>query len=277
LLEKLVRMTLSDETLLRYADGLLDEASARLVEAALALDDVAAERLRLIRLSGAALRDEAKVALTPIDAGLVRRVVSVGDEAVTERRQPDAQPVVKGSRPRFWVALQAAAAGLMMLVGVGGGFWLGGRSTQASAHPVWVVRVADYHTLYGRKTVDVPGVAAADLPGLEDQFGRVLGKPVTIPLYDAAMEFRRGQVLEFEREPILQLAYLPQDGMPMALCLKRTSEADAPAVFERLNGIGMVRWRRDGIDYVLVADQPESRLKGYAAAAAAQISSARRM
>jgi anti-sigma factor RsiW len=267
-------MTLTDELLLRYADGQLDAETAVAVAQALATDDVAAERVRLLRLSGESLAREA--ASQP--EAHVRQVLAQHylGEPRNVAQIAAAPPVLRpGVRSR---SIQALAAGLILALGLGAGFATGLYRRDTAAHPVWVMRVVDYHTLYARSTVAGDSLAATDIKALERRFTEALGRPITIPSYDKdAMDFRRGQILEFERDPIIQLAYLPpREGMPMALCLKRGAGIDTQPVYERVHGIGLVRWRRAGLDYVLVGDQSEHALRSYARDAIAQIAAATR-
>jgi anti-sigma factor RsiW len=123
--------------------------------------------------------------------------------------------------------------------------------------------------------VDDSQSAALDIAALEAKFQAALGQPMAIPLYaPGVMDFRRGQLLEFEREPIVQLAYLPREGTPMALCLKRAAGKDEAPQFERVHDIGMVRWRQRGIDYVLVGNQSEAELLDYSHNSVRQIAEA---
>jgi anti-sigma factor RsiW len=265
-------MTLTDELLLRYADGQLDAETSVAVAQALATDDVAAERVRLLRLSGESLaREAASQPEAHVRQGLTQRYLGE-HRSVAQIAAPVLRP---GVRSR---SIHALAAGLILALGLGAGFATGLYRRDSAAHPVWVMRVVDYHTLYARSTVAGDSLAAADLKALERRFTEALGRPITIPSYDKdAMDFRRGQILEFERDPIIQLAYLPpREGMPMALCLKRGAGIDTQPVYERIHGIGLVRWRHAGLDYVLVGDQSEHALRGYARDAIAQIAAATR-
>jgi anti-sigma factor RsiW len=275
-------MTLTEDILLRYADGQLDRDTAAAVAAALVHDDIAAERVRLIKLSGTALAMEAERGHTATDRdALARKFLpgpDVSDSAAHRVITPETARADSSwmSGPYAW-RRQALAAGLLLAIGLSAGFAGSGRmQREVSAHPVWVMRIVDYHTLYGRSTVAGSTVTATETAQLEQRFSEALGRPVKIPAYTpAAMEFRRGQILEFERAPIIQLAYLPpREGTPMALCLTRGTGTDTQPSYERLHGIGMVRWRRAGLEYVLVGDQSEQDLRGYARQAIEQIATA---
>jgi anti-sigma factor RsiW len=253
-------MTLTDDILLRYVDGLLAAAEVAAVEAALARDHVAAERVRLMRLSGAALRTEQDASPGAIDPDLMHRMLGSKLAAIEQSRMH-----LKRASARY----VAAAAAVALLVGLSGG-WFARHALAPVADPlpVWVQRVVDYHTLYARETVEGQRLALSEMDALRRRFSALVGRSVTIPTFGSTLEFRRGQVLQFEREPIIQLAYLPETGLPIALCFKRVDAADLAPKFERVNGIGMVRWRHDGLEFVLVGEQPEPLMRTVAKKAA---------
>ena len=100
-----------------------------------------------------------------------------------------------------------------------------------------------------------------------------MNSPVHVPdLSSTELQFRRGQILKFKETPIIQLAYLPdRAGKPVALCLKPSTDEDKAAQFDKVRGMGVVRWTADGVDYLLVGDLPENRLMASAKSAAQQI------
>lgn len=106
---------------------------------------------------------------------------------------------------------------------------------------------------------------------LEQRFGALLGRPIRIPILEAGLELRRGPILRFEHEPVIQLAYLAPNGMPVALCFKRGPGPDTASRYRRVSGIGMVRWRQDGAEYVRVGDQPDAMLRQVAMQAVEQL------
>lgn len=271
-------MKLTEELLLRYADGLLDAEQAAKVRELLKSDDVATERLRLIQSSGQALREEAA---SPLAEGptseLMRRILGDGPDAVhaadekPRLAQPGPLPArhVKWPHAR-WIA--AAIAGLVL--GLGAGYLAAvtsdsRQSLRTADQPVWLVRVVDYHTLYDRETVAPSRATPAKITHFEQRFSRALGRRVHIPDLSAhRLQFRRGQILKFEGDPIIQLAYLPQGaGRPVALCLKRTRRADADPAYTEIRGMGVMRWRRNGVDYALIGYLAESALRAGAVSA----------
>lgn len=275
-------MKLTDEVLLKYAEGLLSPEDTAEVKGLLDEDEIAEERLRLIQASGAALareRDTEQVA-GGMDA-LAEYILSGGNERGAEPgsgggRQDPIDMTVGDVRSRWRIA--AMAASVALLLGLGAGYFLGnprsaGLADDLSGQPVWLVRVVDYHTLYARETVTPSHISEAEIAALERRFSARMGQKVLIPMLDAEkLEFRRGQLLQFGDEPIVQLAYLPEaPGLPIALCLKASAGEDTEPSYEKLRQLGVVRWRQKGIAYVLVGDRDKKKLLSDAQSAMRQI------
>lgn len=299
-------MTLGDELLLNYADGNLSAGASERIAQLLKADAPARERLRLIRLSGDALAGEtSRLSCAPVVDQLADRILSdefdscrpnINCEDVAQIAADSVEQIVLNDTEqgaltepqlRFrsaWRLPQVAAALGLLAIGLAGGYfgaaWLPSQtSEQLASHPAWLVRIVDYHTLYGRETVIPSKSSQLQVTRLEQRFARFLKQTVTIPdLQVGHLEFRRGQVLKFGSEPIIQLVYLPEnEGRPVALCLKNSEGEDRDMSFTTLHGLGVVRWRQNNIDYVLVGDRAASLLRIAAEHAAAQIGGEQRI
>lgn len=293
-------MTLSDELLLNFAEGNLDAGASEHIAQLLKADAPARERLRLIRLSGDALAGEtSSVSLAPAADQLADRILSGEfDSCRSNNNSDDIEHIAPDSAEQIvlndaeqgaltepqlrfrsaWRLPQVAAALGFLIIGLVGGYfgaaWLPSQaSDQLASHPAWLVRIADYHTLYGRETVTPSKSSELQVMRLEQRFATFLKHAVVIPdLQVGHLEFRRGQVLRFGSEPIIQLVYLPEnEGRPVALCLKNSQGEDRDMSFITLSGLGVMRWRQNNIDYVLVGDRAASLLRIAAEHAAAQI------
>jgi len=290
-------MTLTEEILLKYADGKLDDEHVKSVEIQLQHDDVAGERLRLIRLSGEALdleRQSARAAFAVDELADKILMDAPGDGgpefhpsgASAEGSARSVVTPMQSGAPRpagRWMMGAIAASLLLCVAGIAAGY-IGARSfgeispdagqdLEMAGVPTWIARVVDYHTLYDRETVGTSKASPEDVVRLQARFSDLMQQTITVPDLDATdLEFRRGQILKFRGSPIVQLAYLPdQTGRPVALCLTPSSQADSAPSYSELRGMGVVRWTRDKIDYVMVGYLPEQRLMTSARSAADQI------
>ena len=287
-------MKLTDELLLKYAQGDLGVDLAADIEQALQQDAVASERLRLIKLSGTALNAEANKSPQQQDMIELAQSILAGDLDPHAPSDIETLPFAKArtSSSTRWSGMQMAASIALLAIGLGVGLGTGyfardltsappptSAGQAVAANPVWLVRVVDYHTLYVRETVAPARANAQIIADLKGRFAAILGQSITIPdLGKERLEFRRGQYLKFEDSPIIQLAYLPKDtGKPVALCLKASKGPDSKPSYSYLNGLGVMRWHQSGIDYVLVGDLPEQRLRSAAQNAQSQIGQGQRI
>lgn len=287
-------MTLTEEILVKYADGVLDHEHVQAVEDLLVGDEVAAERLRLIQLSGEALAVSRQGGEVPFSTdSLVEKLLASEDFRIAPavKAASDVIPLVPKSRSaesnsgnsNYFGNIRAIAAGIALCAfgaasGYQGAQYFGllspvsAEDAQLAKLPTWIVRVVDYHTLYDRETVNTSKATPDEILAMETRFSDSMDRSVSVPDLDANdLEFRRGQILKFRDVPIVQLAYLPnQTGRPVALCLKPTDADDKAATFEEVRGMGVVRWTADGVDHVLVGYLSEKRLMASAKSAARQ-------
>ncbi len=109
--------------------------------------------------------------------------------------------------------------------------------------PEWVRLVADYHRLYVRETVTASARESADAVSL--RVAESLQANFNVPSLDQqGLEFRRAQWLAIDDQPLLQLAYLPKTGKPLALCvLKKSIAQDIAAEYGETGGMRYVHWQ----------------------------------
>ena len=159
---------------------------------------------------------------------------------------------------RWRVALLAASVALMLIAALGG-LWLG----RMLSHPVtnWREAVAIYHMLYSRDTLAPFRPASREIRAIEKQLSAGAGLPIRIPDLSAqGLRFARGQLLRFSGKALVQLAYLSDDGKPVALCFLADQAAPRPPASERRHGMTVVHWVRDGTPTMLIGALPEKRL-----------------
>ena len=86
------------------------------------------------------------------------------------------------------------------------------------------------------------------------------GLVLQIPdLQAKGLRFVRAQQLQFEGRMVLQLVYLPEQGLPVALCL-----TPLPAQRERsvaVEGLQALTWHAKGWAYLLVGSLPAAQME----------------
>ena len=204
--------------LLAYVDGQLDGADRARAQQLVENDSSAREFVALLersKLSYKAAFDERLDATVPeAIEGTIRHWTPPGDEPV---------PV---KRPAQRFALVAT-----LLLGIAVGFGVSNRTQRdapTDSTPAWLAQVASYHELYVRDTVDGIALDADRRQQLAAELTTALGAPLQIPdLRRQKLDFKRGQLLQIEGRALIQLAYLPDAGTPVALCITKNGAPDA--------------------------------------------------
>lgn len=225
-------LAFSDATLTAYLDGELDPQEAAQIARAIKSDPQ--------------LADQVAGLMIPMDA--LRKTMAV--ETLAAPKMP-AHMLPDGSsarvKPRYWVPAALAAS-----------FALGVVLTpllRPSDDINWTTAVASYQALYVTETLAAPvqpiAAQSAVLARATTEFGVDLSG--ALALQD--LEFKRAQMLGFDGRPLLQVAYLTQDGTPMALCLISVDGPDQAPVSSVNFDLAGVSWTRDGVGYFLVGGQ----------------------
>lgn len=159
----------SDETVMRYVDGELDDETSARLEAALARDSELSQRIELFASTRLAAQDALRPLLDePVPAELTAAV-----EAMAAKAKTSASAAPPGSRSKWrlltaanddWRRL-AAAACIAGILGVGAGFLAGNRDDANGVQLVGVDKQALAAAL-----VNVPAGGTSDLPGEATRF-----------------------------------------------------------------------------------------------------------
>lgn len=225
---------ITDEHLVAFLDGALDGAKHAAVAAALAGDANLRARLAALDLNLSALRD--------------------GFEAVLA----DAPPleIAVPPTPAIWRPIHAAAAAAMLAIGFG----LGWSGTQLGQPDPWHQAVANYQVLYTTQTLTAtplpPAAQEAGLRAVSAEIGLDLSKEA---LAVEGLDFQRAQILSHEGAPLIQVAYLTEDGAPVAFCFMRGQAVSDPEA-TTLSGLNASTWARAGYTFILIGPVDEAVL-----------------
>ncbi|MEM7207477.1 MAG: hypothetical protein AAF434_06620 [Pseudomonadota bacterium] len=250
--------------LLAYVDNQLDAEHIAEVEALIASDASAAELVEQFRSSALPYAEAFDQHLAEAPRELISQIE---DKTANSSDQPAAETRVQPSIRR----MRSMAAVLIV------GIFLGivcstilNKTSQNAQTPTWLAQVASYHELYVRETVS--GSAQVATPALAEKLSEVLGDEMTIPdLREHQLEFRRGQVLQVEGAPLVQLAYLPSSGMPVALCITRNNAGDKALHSGVSHNLNYASWAKDGLSYVIVGHIDAATLEDAARSAMQQL------
>jgi hypothetical protein len=95
--------------------------------------------------------------------------------------------------------------------------------------------------------------------------GNHLGLPLrlaTVAIDGVAL--KRSQLLQYDNQPLGQIAYLDPAYGPMALCIMRTVAAPTPDGTEQRRGMNVAYWSQPGHVFMLIGHNPSTELVGLA-------------
>lgn len=277
-----------DEDLVAYLDGELSLAERQVVDQALSESAELRERLETLRRGERPFREAFDTLLEQAPMDRLRAALpepGLGGGVITTATMPPPRPA---NDPR---AIGVAA---MLLLTLGIGFAIGfGTGTDraqvreavllaeldaieadleeaeqlASAVPApaakgWRQAVADYQMLFTTESL-TPDQGGGDALALASARVGLPLDPATRAV--AGLEFRRAQLLAFKGKPLVQLAYLGDDGVPVAFCIIASNKPEADSQYEERNGLGIVHWIVGGFGLMVIGNLPEERLNRIAA------------
>jgi anti-sigma factor RsiW len=274
----------SDDTLVAYLDGELDSAERQHVEAWLAADGAARDRLAGLAQSASLVRSAyADIVNEPLPERLIaaaRGETAPHHEAEILVLKRPGRPIVTMPAGRWGIGI-AAAAGLfgLALGGAGGYLATGGlnsanpaaekRLAAAAAHSTWLDNAAGYYKLVvsagDSMLIDVP--AGGDTGEALQKISQNLPQQVRLPdLKPWGLNFRGARLVVVEGRPAAQLVYVTDNKAigPLTLVIGASKQPDIQPTFDRRQDVNMLYWRHHGRAYALVGQTDIGYLWGIA-------------
>jgi anti-sigma factor RsiW len=250
-----------DETLTAYLDDELPADARRDLEARLADDATARERLALLRRGRPpAAAFDAVLAMAP--TARLEAMLAAAETRPAPRRHG-------------FGALRAVAAALMLVAAAALGYALARATapTEVAEAPNWRSVVADYVSLYTPETFAMaPTDPEAYAPRL-DVVGEGLGVDLTPQAVALPGLDLRGAVLfHYDGKPLGQVSYLSTEFGPVAFCIIRNGRPDAPPAFEERRGLNVVFWNAGGLGFLVIGGMPRETLEAMAGTLADRVS-----
>jgi anti-sigma factor RsiW len=259
----------ADDDLVAYLDGELGPTERSAVEAWLAEDPAARERLSALAETDALVRRAFDASLQePLPERLI--AAARGEPgAVPAKILPfKPMPVMQRSSPgwRRWAALPAAASLFGLLLGGSAG-WLGlghapsdaGNKPPAvqAAASNWLDNAAGYYKLY----VDAGDVGAVQVPATGDpsaalqKISQTLARQVRLPnLKPWGLDFGGARLIVVDGRPAAQLVYNTDNKAigPLTLTIGSSNKPDLAPTVDRRQDLNVLYWRHQGHAYALV-------------------------
>jgi anti-sigma factor RsiW len=243
-------MMYSDAQLQDYLAGTLDIETAEALEEQIATDQTLESRLlALEHTQTGALRAVFDAVPDPDRLDHLERQIMATNVA-----SPIPTPA---PAPMPWKWASVAAVGAFAV-----GAYLFSIPPEAPATR-WQDQVASYQALYVTDTLAAVSAdanqIAVQLAKSEQALGRDLPLDVVGDL--DGLQLLRAQILGYKDAPLIQMAYLTEDGIPVALCAIRPKAAVAKDfAFETLSGLPTVHWSDGSFNYMIVGDIDNERL-----------------
>jgi len=261
----------SDEALVAYLDGELDNDERADVEAWLDADPAVRDRLLALTESDTLVRNAfAEIVSEPVPERLLAAArgettstAEIEAEIVTLR--PRAESLARASSWRWQIQLAAAAGVFGLLVGVGAGYFgngflapsggPGNRPVETASLDNWLDNAAgDYKLMVNAgAVVDVP--ANGDNGEAVQKISQNLSQQVRLPdLKPWGLHFQGARLIVLEGRPAAQLVYTTDNKAigPLTLIVGSTKEADLTPTQARRQDLNMLYWRHAGRASVLV-------------------------
>jgi len=235
-----------DSLLLAYVDGRFDAKQKAEVEKLIEQDPRARQRLFLF--------EQSKLPFSEAFDSHTDNSVPEEIRSTIDNWEPRSESVT----PSWQLAPQIAII-LLLVIGVGLGYglsyWQPIPHSMQPETPPWLAQVASYHELYVRDTLAGPDMELVKRKHMVEKLTLALNAPLEIPdLQAQKLKFKRGQILQVNGWPLVQLAYLPEKGTPVALCITKNQAADQSFVNGISHNLRYVNWARNGISYVILGD-----------------------
>ncbi|PRG03943.1 anti-sigma factor family protein [Burkholderia ambifaria] len=118
----------------------------------------------------------------------------------------------------------------------------------------WIMAAVNYQRLYTRDTVAFDSSNLAAAAHMVENIRRDDGLRIRIPdLRSVGLTFKRIQRLNFNHKPLVQIVYLPEKGLPVALCVMKDERPDTALARQQVGSMEVVTWRRASVTYALIA------------------------
>lgn len=248
------RQTFTNEELTAFLDGEVDEPLAQDISNALENDAELRARLDDLQIDTGQIKsafDGLLETAPPVPAAL--------------EEPPPEQSV---TRNLSWQAI-AATALLCLLIGGGIGSFISGAKPET-----WRDYAATYHALYINRTLSQIDQSSTEAAAQLAEVSTALGKTIDFAALSQTdqLDYKRAQILGFEGRPLVQLAFLSEDGAPIALCIMRAyNTADRDVHVNQMRGMSAASWTTGDFEYLLIGGSDKTLIEKAAQALKARL------
>jgi anti-sigma factor RsiW len=281
---------LSDEFLLAYLDGQLEQGQTAAVSKIADSNAEISRRVQRLRRTQAQLMETL--------GGFAREEIAVpanflqfeSSEAKPKEQAPAPSKAAPHEHPRK--AARTLRKGLFLSVVFAGGL-LGGygatlitaqraaplppkiadRPPAAISPASWPAEIAHFHSFFPREMLTPHPDAIANPEFIRYQLSRITAKALTPPDFSHyGFSLYRGQTLKYRQDNMMQLTYSSKTEPPLTLyVLPADGYGDSGAAAQAFGSYKAVSWISDRVRFLLTAEKSEEDLKVLAALAQSQM------
>jgi anti-sigma factor RsiW len=246
-------MSEHEALLCAYVDGELDSEATRDAERLIASDPRLAHMVEQYRQTSALLR-----------AACGEQFYATGPGKITVPTHFRGRPTRRQLGIGAAAAMAAAVAGF-----AAGAFW------QSPKEAGLLDEIAEYHKVFSRETTHLVEVPPARTADLTNWLGDRIGRHIIVPDLSAlGLRFEGGRMLVAGGEPVAQLIYSRNLGLPIAVCLARPAGRPHGIDFVKREGLHLATWTDMDSTYVIVGDVDTEVLREIADSVALQLRTA---
>lgn len=234
----MVDRNFSDEELVAYLDGESEHTRMEEIEAALKEDLALVERIEGLRID-------------------TEQIAASLETLVNPKAVPPS--FLNATAGRNKTLPMIAASLVALIIGL-----VGGQLISRPVEPDWRDYVAAYQFLYTTNTLSTIEASPASQQSELDRVGAAIGKAISVEsLSDfPEVEYKRAQVLGYNSQALVQLAFLSSTGEPLALCIIRANNSESvPLNISSMEGLSAASWNAGGYEYLLIGGKDNSLIE----------------
>jgi anti-sigma factor RsiW len=242
-----------DVLLVAYADGELDQSDVAEIEAYIAANPAAQRMLSVYRETAALLRSA-----FPAEA-------QADFKAIEALANPPGRHALL---PRYvWAVAATLVAGMFGYTA--GAIW---PDLIRSERDRMLSEVAKYHSVYSRETVHLVEVPATQSEHLKAWLGKRVNGTLIIPDFKGAgLTFAGGRLVVLDGEPVAELMYTRDNGLPIALYILAHAGKPGAVTVEQRGDINLATWDDGSHSYIVVGEAASNLIRELATLARTQL------
>ena len=269
----------TDEQLVAYLDGMLDEEDALHVEREVKLDRDLEARLELLRRGDRPFEEAYNALLGEAPEKRLQEILKrakeppapKADENEIDRPMPQVVGASVSIRREPWVGWRMLAAAVVLLAVFAGGLFssrfvqLPGVTTQTAeqswAKRGWRAAVAEYQSLFITQTLENAGTNAEERTAGMRAVSEYLGLDLTPDKVTVGpLELKRADILQFGGNRLVQVAYLADGKTPVSFCIIKGKRKAHELEQEQRLGLNIVHWSSEDFGFMVIGDLPKAEL-----------------